>query len=467
MKRLFAIFLAISLALSLVLFTSAEKTHNELPEPKISSGAALVMDKETGTILYQKNINEKLSPADTVQILTILLGIESGDINRTVTVTKEIIDSVDREGSHISLSPEENVVFKDLLYATMLTSAADAAKTIAHTVSGSPKDFADGMNRRAKELGAENSLFTNPDGTYDENQYTTAKDLAVLTGKALENKTFQSIFAQSSYTMGETNKNTTGRSFTTLCLLMKNSDMNVKYESAIGGKTGWNEKSGYNLVSAATKDGRTLICVILNAETSKKRYEETIALFDYAFSAYRNVAVPTSLLTPTEIPVMRDGVIVRKITVSIPEETYFSTNVEFQEGTMTVSSLPKHLNEGDTNLQLTVSAKDMKNNTVVLGTVSLDVETRDVSLEEAPGGEKVVTPSVASKVWKVIGTILLIIVCVIGGICLLIALLILVSYLQRRKRKALRRRRLEEERNEAEAEANQNRPVGRRHKKDN
>ena len=118
--------------------------------------------------------------------------------------------------------------------------------------------------------------------------------------------------------------------------------------------------------------------------------------------------------------------------------------------------------------RLTVSAKDLSNNTIVLGTVILDVETKDVALEEAPGGETVVSPSVGAKIWNVVGTILLIIGCVIGGIVLLAALLVLVSYLQRRKRQALRRRRLEEQKNEekAELEARQNRPTGRRHRKD-
>lgn len=469
MKKLLTALLAITLVLSFFSISSfATTTQTNKPVPDISAGAALVMDQETGAILYKKNIDQRLSPADTVQIMTVLLGIEAGKLDSTVTVTKDIVDSVNREGTHISLSADENVLMKDLLYATMLASASDAAKTVAQSVGGSQKNFVEKMNQRAKELGAENTRFANADGSYHANQYTTAKDLALLTGKALENETFRTVFSKTSYTMEATNKNATGRSFTTLCLLMKNSNMKVKYDFAIGGKTGWNESSGYNLVSAATKDGRTLICVILNAETSKQRYEETIALFDYGFSAYRNVSVPTTLLPPTEIPVMKDGVIVRKITVSIPEGTYFSTDTEFQEGTLAVSSLPNYLNEGDSNLRLTVSAKDLSNNTVVLGTVILDVETKDVALEEAPGGEKVVSPSVGAKIWNVVGTILLIIGCVIGGIVLLAALLFLVSYLQRRKRQALRRRRLEEQKKEekAELEARQNRPTGRRHRKD-
>ncbi len=466
MKRYLSILCALLLLLSTFSFpVVAEEQPEDTPlPPEISSGAAVIMDAETGIVLFEKNMTQKLAPADTVQLMTVLLGVESEKLDQFATVSQQIVDSVDRESSHISLVPEEQVQIKDLLYAIMLTSAADAAKTVAEAIDGTQENFVERMNRRMKELGAGNTSFINPEGAAGENHFTTAEDLAILTRKALENKTFRSIFSQSSYTMEKTNKNTTGRSLSTLCLLMKNSDMGVKYEGALGGKTGWNEAAGYNLVSAAEKDGRTLICVILNAKTSKDRYDETVALFDYAFSAFRNVPVPTTLLTPTEIPVMRNGTIVRKITVSIPEDTYLSTNVAFQEGTMVVSSLPKHLNEGDTNLRLTVSAKDKNNNTVVLGTVILDVETREISLEEVPGGEKVIPLSFGAKVWKVVGTILLVLLCIIGGIILLAAILFLTSYLQRRKRKMLRRRRAEEAQREAE-EAQQPLYTGRRHRK--
>ncbi len=475
MKRIFTFLCVFLLAFALLVTPafaendsgSGDGTETQpLTEPEIKSGAAVVMDAETGAVLYQKNMTEKLSPADTVQILTVLLGIESGKTEEKVTVTQQIVDDVDREGTHISLAADEEVKLKDLFYATILASAADAAKTVATAVSGSEEAFAEAMNERMKTLGAVNSSFTNADGEYADDNYSTAQDLALLTKEALKNEGFRTVFCQASYTMEGTNKNATGRSFSTLCLLMKNSDMDVKYEGTVGGKTGWNSKSGYNLVSAAEKDGRTLICVILNAETSKQRYEETIALFDYAFSAFRNVSVPSSLLAPTEIPVMKNGIIVRKISVSIPEGTYLSTNLAFREGTMTVSSLPPHVNEGETNLRITVSAKDEANNTVVLGTVILDIETKEIQLEESPGGEKVVPLSFGAKLWKVVRTILLILLCIVGGIIVIAGLLFLVSYLQRQKRRAMRRRRLEEQRREEEEEkAGQTVYTGRRHRK--
>ncbi len=473
MKRIITFFIGIIVALSLfcVPFYAEEQnteqeTKQPLSTPDVKSGAAIVMDADSGMILYQKDEAGKFSPADTVQILTVLLGIESGKSSETVTVSQEIADSIDREGTHISLSADEEVKMSDLFYATLLASASDAAKTIASAVSGSEDAFTQSMNQRMLQLGAQNSSFTNSDGAYDSNNYTTAKDMALLTQEALKNETFRTIFGTASYTMEGTNKNASGRSFSTLCLLMKNSEMEVKYENTVGGKTGWNSNAGYNLISAAEKDGKTLICVILNAENSKQRYEETISLFEYSFSTFQNVSISPSLLAPTEIPVVKDGTIVRKIHVEIPKGTVISTNIEFQEGTLSVSELPKHVTEGDKNLTLTVSAKDLNNNVVEIGTISLKIETEEIQLEETPGGEKVVPLSFGAKLWKVIQSILIVLLCIIGGIVLIFAILFLVSYLQRRQRQQIRRRRLEAQRTEEEEkEMEEQLPTGRRHRK--
>ena len=471
MKRIITFILGFVFLFSLLCAPSfaepqdSDSGQQPLQKPDIQSGAAIVMDADSGAILYQKSENEKFSPADTVQILTVLLGIESGKASETVTVSKDIVGEIDREGTHISLSADEEVKMSDLFYASLLASAADAAKTIAAAVSGSEETFVQAMNQRMERVGATNTSFTNPDGAYAENNFTTAKDLALLALEALKNKTFREIFGTASYTMDATNKNASGRSFSTLCLLMKNSEMDVKYEYAVGGKTGWNGNAGYNLVSAAKKDGKTLICVILNAENSKQRYEETIALFDYAFSEFQNVSIPPSLLAPTEIPVMKDGTIIRKIHVEIPEGTVLSTNVDFQEGTMSVSELPKFVTEGDTNLTLTVSAKDLNNNVVEIGTISLKIETEEIQLEQSPGGNKPVPLSFGAKLWNVIKTILIILLYVVLGIILIAAGLFLISYLQRRQRQKNRRRKLEEQKLELETDAEEQLPTGRRHKK--
>ncbi len=472
MKRILTLFFVLLLLFTVscnTVFAQTEETQeseSNVTEPEIASDAALVMDADTGAILFQKNMNEKYSPADIAQIMTVLLALESEKVDDTITVTKDVINAVDREGAHISLSEGEEVPMKDLLYAVMLSSASDAAKTVATAISGSETAFAEAMTHRMKEMGAVNTSFVNADGEPAENNFSTAQDLAILIKEALKNKTFREIFSATSYTMDETNKNASQRSFTTICLLMKNSDMEVKYEYTIGGKSGWNADANYTLASVAKRDGRTLICIILGSESSKQRYEETIALYDYAFSAYRNITVPTTLLSPTEIPVMKDGTIVRKIQVSIPEGTLLSTNVNFKEGTMTVSSLPSYVTEGDTTIRLTVSAKDENNSTVVLGTVILEIETKDLDLGEAPGTKKPVPLSLGAKIWRVIRTILLIILCVIGGILLLTAILFLISYFQRRKRHAQRQRRRLEQRKQEESEAEkQVTYTGRRHKK--
>ena len=466
MKRTVALLCIFVLTLSCFSFSVHAEETEEKTLPTVTSEAAIVMDAETGAILYQKDITKKLGPADTAQLMTVLLGLESGKGEDTVKIPQSIVDSIDREGTHISLTTDEEVRIKDLLYATMLASASDAAKAVALGISGTEEAFAEKMTERMKALGAVNTVFANADGSPAKENYTTAQDLALLVKEGIQNKEFREMFGLTSYTMGPTNKNTSGRSFTTLCLLMKNSDMNVKYEYTTGGKGGWNKEADYALVSTARKDGRTLICVILGAEKSKQRYEETIALLDYVFATYRNVEIPGSLLPATEIPVMKDGQILRKITVSLPAGACVSTNLEFQENTLTLSSLPEHLTEGEAVPKITVSAKDKDGNTVALGQITLQVEMGELLNQGDAGGEKTVPLSLGAKIWKVVRVILIVLLCFVGGLILICGLLFLSSYLQRRKRQLRKRRRLKELQQEEEtAKAEQTAYSGRRHRK--
>ncbi|MBO5221562.1 MAG: D-alanyl-D-alanine carboxypeptidase [Clostridia bacterium] len=469
MKRITILLCVFALAVSMFGISAAADAP---VKPEIGSEAALVIDADTGATLFQKNEKSQLPPADPAQIMTVLLALESGKADQTVTVTKDITATFDPKGTNLPLVEGEEVKIRDLLYAIMLGSYSDAAKTVAAAISGSETAFAEKMTARIQAItGTQSSTFANADGEPAAGNRTTARDLALLVKEAMKNDEFRQIFTAVTYTMGATNKNASERSFTTICLLMKNSDMNVKYEGAVGGKSGWNKDAKYTMVSIAERDGRTLICVVLGAENSKQRYTETIALFDYSFGAYRNVDVPTSLLQPTEIPVIKDGQTVRKILVSIPEGTKLSTNVEYKEGTMTVSSLPTSVMEGATNITLTVSAKDDNNITVVLGSVILDVTTKEdqppVSTDTGSLGSQTVVPqSFGSKLWGFVKTVLLIILYIILAIVLLAVALVAVSYIQRTQRRNRKRRRAEERKREEEEEEEEQQPAytGRRHR---
>ena len=467
MKRVLTLLCALLLLLACFPCAAAAEAAEQ---PTVNSEAAIVMDAETGVTLYQRNETKQLAPADSAQILTALLALESGKANETVTVTKEIAAEFDKNGTNIPLAVGDEVKVIDLVYAMMLGAYSDASKTIAVAVSGSEKAFTDKMTARIQQItGTKSTTFANADGEPADGNRTTAKDLALLVREAMKNDQFRTVFGTTAYTMPAPNENSSERPFSTICLLMRNNDMNVKYDAAIGGKSGWNKDAKYTLVSAAEKDGRTLICVVLGASESKQRYQETIALFDYVFATFRNVEIPTSLLPPTEIDVVKDGQVLRKIVVSIPEGTKLSTNTEFREGTMAIaSSIPKQVEEGETNITLTVSAKDANGITVVLGSVILDVETRAPETEapvvndENLGGQTEKKKSFGDVLWGIIKSILWFIFYAILAIILLAVVLFVISYVQRRNRIARRKRRMEEATVTGTRHAAPN--TGRRHK---
>ncbi|MBP3300763.1 MAG: D-alanyl-D-alanine carboxypeptidase [Clostridia bacterium] len=467
MKRVLTLLCALLLLVSCLTVGTAAETAKQ---PTVNSEAAIVVDAETGVTLYQRNETKQLAPADSAQIMTALLALESGKANETITVTKEIAATFDKKGTNIPLAVGDEVKMIDLVYAMMLGSNSDAAKTIAVAVSGSEKTFAEKMTARIQQItGTKSSTFANADGEPSDGNRTTAKDLALLVREAMKNDEFRTVFGTTAYTMPAPNANSSERPFSTICMLMRNNDMNVKYDDTVGGKSGWNKDAKYTLVSAAQRDGRTLICVVLGASESKQRYQETIALFDYIFATFRNVEIPTSLLAPTEIDVVKDGKVVRKIVVSIPEGTKLSTNTEFREGTMAIaSSLPKQVQEGETNITLTVSAKDQNGITVVLGSVILNVETRAPETESPPandenlGGQTEKKKSFGAKLWDIVKSLLLFLLYVILAIVLLALVLFVMSYVQRKKRQARRKRRREEQ--AATGNRHAAPTTGRRHK---
>lgn len=467
MKRILTLLCAFILTFSLLTVPAAAETAQSPTIPEINSGAAIVLDAQTGSVLYRKNDSAALPPADTAQLMTVLLALESGKADQTVTVTKEIAETFDKNKTNLPLKEGEEVKIRDLLYAVMLGSFSDACKTVAVAVSGSEAAFAEAMTARMTQItGTKSSNFGNADGEPHEANKTTAMDLALLTKEALKNEEFRKIFGTVAYATSATNATTSQRDLKSVCKLF--TDPEYKYEHVIGAKSGFNDDAKYTLVSAAEKDGRTLICVILSAGSSQ-RYQDTIALYNYAFTAFRNVEVPTNLISPTEIPVMnKDGNFTRKITVSIPEGTFLTTNLPFKEGTMEVSTpLPSYVQEGATSISLTVSAKDNNNVTIVLGTVNLNIETKEIETGTKAGGSKEKPMTFGQKLWKVVSTILWIIFYIILGIILIAVALFVMSYLQRRKRLANRRRRQEERLREAEEAEAEKEPVytGRRHRR--
>lgn len=252
-----------------------------------SAHAHLLMEASTGTVLAQKNAELRLPMASTTKIMTALVAIESMPLDSEITVSSL---AVGVEGSSVYLAEGEVLTLSDLLYALLLESANDAASAIAIAVGGDIAGFADMMNRRAASLGLTDTHFVNPHGLDSEEHYTTAYDLAVIARTALENPTFREIVSTQKTTI-PLHGNEGVR------LLINHNKLLRMYEGCIGVKTGFTKKTGRCLVSAAERDGVTLIAVTLGCPDDWNDHEK---LLDYGFSLCESVtlAAPEDYLAP-------------------------------------------------------------------------------------------------------------------------------------------------------------------------
>lgn len=245
----------------------------------LSAKGAVLIDLDERNILYQKNATERMPMASTTKIVTALLVCELSNIDAIVKIPRE---AVGVEGSSIYLCEGELLSVEELLYALLLESANDAAVALAVFSAGSIEEFAKKCNEKARELGLENTSFVNPHGLYNENHYTTAYDLAILTAEALKNPTISKICAtkHAQIRFGVTDDNPSGEG---MRYLKNHNKLLTSYDGAIGVKTGFTKKSGRCLISAAKRGELTLIAVTLNAPDD---WRDHTALLDFGFENY-------------------------------------------------------------------------------------------------------------------------------------------------------------------------------------
>jgi len=239
-----------------------------------SARAAVVMDVNSNRILYYKNMDEKMAMASTTKIMTTLVAIESGRLDEKVTISKR---ASYMEGSSIYLREGEVHTVNDLLYAIMLRSGNDAATAVAEHIGGSAEGFAEMMNKKAREIGANNTRFANPHGLDAEGHYTTARDLALITSYALKNPLFSTIVSSKKKVMEGPPSENWDR------VMINKNKMLWQFDGGDGVKTGFTKKAGRCLVSSATRDGMRLVCVVLNCGPM---WDESSALLEYAFKNY-------------------------------------------------------------------------------------------------------------------------------------------------------------------------------------
>lgn len=289
------LFFAILIIFLLTTFTFADDI-DELPEdenlieevstevseePKVYSRSAIVFDRNTKSILYEKDINTKRAMASTTKIMTCIIILENGNLNDTVKISQK---SANTGGSRLGLKKNDSITVKDLLYGLMLRSGNDAAVALAEYMSGSIEEFANLMNEKAKTLGLTNTHFVTPHGLDDENHYTTAYELALLTDYALNNSTFSKIVNTKNYTI----------TINGYSKALNNTNELLGYLNGVNGvKTGFTGNAGRCLVTSCVRNNFNIITIVLGADTKKIRTTDSIHLIEYAYNNFEQKNVKT------------------------------------------------------------------------------------------------------------------------------------------------------------------------------
>lgn len=251
--------------------------------PQISAEGAVLMDAETGAVLYEKNATERLYPASTTKLMTALLALENSALGETVTISHNAVYDIDVDSSRIWVDEGEELSMEDSLYALMLPSANDLAYAIAEHIGGTKEGFAEMMNARAQELGCVNTHFMNPHGLDEDEHYTCAVDLARITRPLLKNSSFIKISGSKNHEIPPTNLCKDSRWVLNTHLMIRGSQ---PYDGVIAGKTGHTDLAGANLVTCARRGNMTLIAVIMKAPDDTALYNETAALLNYGFDNF-------------------------------------------------------------------------------------------------------------------------------------------------------------------------------------
>lgn len=256
--------------------------------PAIGAQSAVVMDVNTGTLLYSKNPHDELYPASTTKLLTALLVIENTTMDEIVTFSSDAVWNIDRGSTHLSIDVGEQLSIEDCLYGLLLASANEVAYALAEHVGGSMDGFVDMMNGRAQKLGCKNTHFSNSNGLPREDHYTSAYDLALIARECFANETFCKIASTTKYTIKPTNKQPEERPISNHHKMLPG--FKYEYEGFIGGKTGFTEVARQTLVSCAERNGMRLICVVMKEE-APAQFTDTVELFDYAFSSFQTINI--------------------------------------------------------------------------------------------------------------------------------------------------------------------------------
>lgn len=284
-------------------------------EPEITGEAAVLIDSKNGQMFYEKNPNYRVYPASTTKILTAITAMENGSLSDMATVPP---DACNIEGSAIGLQPGERISLEDLLYALLLNSGNDTAVAIAQHVGGSVENFVSMMNKKAAQLGAVNTHFNNPSGLPDPNHYSTAYDMALISRYAMQKPEFRKIVSTKVQTIHRDDPKAQ-------TYLENHNRLLWSYEGAIGIKTGYTDEARQCLVSAASRQDRELIAVVMKSE-GLDIWSDTKKLLDYGFDEYSCVTLAEAGKFIDKVPVKYG------VSESVPIQTGSSLSYDFPRG---------------------------------------------------------------------------------------------------------------------------------------
>lgn len=256
----------------------------------IASDTGILMDADTGTVLFDKGGDQQRYPASITKIMTLLVAVENSSMDEQVTFTETGVRNVAADSSNINSKVGEVMTMQDCLHALMIISANDAAAQIAEHVGGTEQNFIDMMNQRAAEIGCTNTHFANSSGLPDENHYSSAKDMALIFREGLKNKDFRSVLGDADYTIQPTNMTSDKRVMHTHHPMFA-PESDIYYPGCIGGKTGFTNLAAHTLVTAVEQNGTTYIAVVMHGVELSTCCLDSKALFDYGFGNFTKTAV--------------------------------------------------------------------------------------------------------------------------------------------------------------------------------
>ena len=263
-------------------------TYIPADAPALTANSAILMDMDTGDILYEKNPHKRSEPASTTKLMTALLVVDHLSFKDKLTVSDGALDGISYDAVTIGLSPGETMSVEDLLFAMLLPSANDAANVLAMGVSNTVGSFVKEMNSTAESLGCTETHFANANGLPDPEHYTTVYDMALIARAAYGKSRIRDIICQESHWIPATNLVGERELWTTNQMLYSITD--YYYEPCTGGKTGYTESAGNTMVAFAEKDGRRLVSVCFGCPTAGDRYIDSATLLEFGFTAYHKIA---------------------------------------------------------------------------------------------------------------------------------------------------------------------------------